>query len=73
MTWITAILGFLQITPSLLDLIKQLMTYLNTISGNDPKGLIVKTGAAMAMLNQAKTEDDRKAAAKAIADAIQGL
>lgn len=80
MNWATALLAVLQALPELAklgpDLVmlgQEFMTWLKHASGNDPQGYIKKVGQAFAQLNLAQTVEDRQNAAKAIADAIQGL
>lgn len=73
MAWASAILGLLQALPELLNLGKQFMAWLNQVSGNDPKGFVKKIGQAVSELNDAKTPEERKNAAKSIADVISRL
>lgn len=73
MTTISIILGALTALPDLIKFLGQVMTWLNAISGNDPKGYVVKLGAAMKELNEAESDEDRQKAARAISDAIAGL
>lgn len=70
---VAAIAGFFQALPDLIGLVKELMTWLNHVSGNDPQGYLKLVGSAMSQLNSAKTDEERQAAAKAIADAINHL
>jgi hypothetical protein len=73
MSVLSAVLGALSALPDLVNLIQQFMTWIEKISGNDPKGFIKNIGAAMAQLNAAKTDEDRQNAAKAISDIISTL
>lgn len=73
MSLAAAILGALTALPAFIQLISEIMTFLNSVSGNDPKGYAVKLGAAMKQLNEAESDQDRQKAAKSIADAIAGL
>ena len=57
--------------PQIIGLITNVWNYLNKISGNDPSGLVLKLNDAFTQLNQAKTNEDHAAAAKALADAIR--
>lgn len=70
---LTAFVAFVQAIPDLIELGKELITFLNQASGNDPQGYVQKVGAAMKSLNAAQTVEDRQNAAKLIADAIAGL
>jgi hypothetical protein len=66
---VSAILGFFTALPQLLSLINQLMTFL----GPNPGARIAQIGNAFDLLNQAKTPEDKTAAAKAIADSLAAL
>lgn len=66
----SSILAFLGSVPAIITLIKELLAFLNKVTGNDPGGAVVRLGAAMAQLNQAKTPQEHSDAAKAIADSI---
>lgn len=70
---IPAILGFLQALPQLLKMIQGLMEWINKASGNDPAGFIVKAGDAFKQLNEAKTQEEYSASAKALSDLISKL
>lgn len=69
---VAAILALLQSLPTILGMIKDLMSFINKVSGNDPQGFIIKVGKAFSQLNDAKTQEERIAAAKAISDSITG-
>lgn len=66
----TTLIGLL---PELIALTKTFATWINKVSGNDPKGFIKKVGEAMSTLNSAQTEKERIEAAKGIAGIIAGL
>lgn len=70
---VTAIAGAIAALPDLIKLVQEVMSWINTASGGDPKGYVAKLGVAMKQLNDAQTDEDRQNAAKAIADAISGL
>lgn len=70
---LAGIWGFLSALPELIGLIKTLIDWINKISGNDPAGFLLKTSAAFNQLNAAKTEEEYRASAKAIADAIASI
>lgn len=73
MSTLSIILGALTALPDLINLLREVMTWLNAASGNDPKGYVVKLGEAMKELNSAESDEDRQKAARAISDAIAGL
>ena len=65
-----AILGFLTALPELLQLLKSFMAWMNHVSGNDPQGFAKELGAVFTQLSEAKTDEEKTAAAKSIADFI---
>lgn len=67
---IAAILGLLKSLPEIISLLKEVWSYINKISGNDPAGFIVKVGVAFNQLNAAQTKEDYEAVAKILADTI---
>lgn len=69
---LAAITGLLSSIPQLLTLGQNIWAWLQKISGGDVAGFIGKTNDAFILLNNAKTEDDMIAAAKAIQAAIRG-
>lgn len=66
-----AILGFMKALPELLKLVREIMDFINKVSGNDVAGFIAKTNQAFAALNAAKSQKEYEDAAKAIQDAIR--
>ena len=70
---LSALVGFFSILPQLVTLLSQIFTYIQKASGNDPAGYVSRLGGAFAQLNQAQTDDEHAAAAKAIAMALASL
>ncbi len=66
------VIGFFAALPDLIKLINSIWTYVNRVSGNDPAGYLIRLGDAFGKLNEAKTEEDYYASAKALADLIAG-
>lgn len=62
-----------QLGPDLVSIGKGFGTWVNHVTGNDPQGMVKKVGQAFSQLNDAKSQQDRQAAAQAIALAIKGL
>lgn len=73
MAWASAILTFLKVFPDLVALLKEAMSFLKKISGDDPQGYLKDLGLAFAQLNTAQTQEERTNAAKALATALSGL
>lgn len=69
----SALIGLFSSLPQLLKLGSSVWTWLLKVSGNDPQSYIAKVGDAMAKLNIAQTDEERQAAAQAIAESIHGL
>lgn len=67
------ILLFLGALPELFALLKQVIAWVNKISGNDPKAFLKTMNEAFLSLNQAHTQEERAYAAKAISDLISRL
>lgn len=65
--------GVLAALPQLLLMIREFITWINKVSGNDPAGFAVKASAAFSQLNNAKTQEDHQNAAKAISDLIASM
>lgn len=65
-----AILGLITALPQLVSFAQEIWTYLQKISGNDVAGFLIRSQQAVSLLNSAQTEDDHRAAAKALADLI---
>lgn len=65
---LAAIGGFFAALPEVIELIKQFMAWINSVSGNDAKGFLRDVGAVVAQVNAAQTQEERSNAAKAVAD-----
>ena len=68
-----ALFGLIKILPELLKLINGVMTWLNKVSGGDPKEFLLKSHAVFETLNKANTPEERQDAAKRLAELIHSL
>jgi len=69
----SAIIGFFTALPGLVILAQQFMTFVNNISGNNPKEFISKLGLIMTDLNSAKTPEEKTNAAKNLSSFVSKL
>ena len=71
-TW-SAICGLFTALPGLVQLGLQLMSWIKSISGDNPQAFISNLGQNFALLTAAKTQEERSNAAKKLADSISNL
>lgn len=69
----TAIIGFFTALPGIVQLIQQLWSWANTVSGGNPGTLISNFGSAMGDLTSAQTQEDRDAALSEITNLFPKL
>ena len=69
----SAILSFIGAIPSIISMFKELMGWINKVSGNDPAGLAKEVASAFQALSESNTQAERQAAAQAIADMVTKL
>jgi hypothetical protein len=66
-------MALLRALPELILLLRELMTWLNRVSGNDVQGFLTQLSDAMAELNKAKTVEERQHVAETFARIIHNL
>ena len=69
----TAFVGFFTALPGIVSLIREFMTWINAVSGNNPQAFIANLGQAFSQLANSKTEEDHANAAKNLAGIISKL
>lgn len=69
----SSVLAAIAALPQIISALGSLWAYLQKVSGNDPAGLLLKVSQTFDQLNNAKTETDRAAATKGLADLIAGM
>lgn len=65
--------SFLVALPDLISLAREIFNWIKVLSGDDPAGFIKKSADAFKLLNQAKTDEEKMNAAKAIQSLISGM
>ena len=68
-----ALAGFFSALPDIVAFIKKAAVWLTKISGGDIPGWLKQVSSVMSQWSDAKTEQERKDAAKAMADLIGKL
>ena len=69
----TAILQLIAALPGLVQLGLELLSFIKSVSKDDPAKFVADLGAAFSLLNKAKTDEEKINAAKAIQSVLRGL
>lgn len=68
-----AILELIAVLPALVKLGTELLNFIKSMTKNDPKKFIAEIGIAFELLNKAKTDEEKIAAARAIQSTLRKL
>lgn len=68
-----AILELIAVLPALVKLGTELLNFIKGMTKNDPKKFIAEIGNAFELLNKAKTDEEKIAAARAIQSTLRKL